>query len=289
MQAPPAAPKKSGPPFKPFAVTPGQLIITGFKNGVPLYATAETPGGQPAPTMTPAQERGILLDLARENTHRAELKLPPMSFDDWVAANPTPLATGQTQGASAGGNGMRSNDPDNPAATAAPQPAAAPTQTGQPVRTPAAGRKKMPAQAAPVVQGAPGAPSLVVTGAPPEKVERVPYPRSGSGGRSYRRGGGGSGSGSGSERDAGFIVDGVNRANNLEKDALDKAADFEDRGFKDKAKAERAKAARYRQTGDQVRARAQKNPHVVLNEDGSAAAAGTKPKVKLPPKFRITW
>jgi hypothetical protein len=209
--------------------------------------------------MSDAQRRQITLQLAQHNLRRAEDNLPPMSFDDFVDA---------------GGGGAQPASPQPPAQ--APPADSSPPAKRLPTYN--------PKPSSPAPNPTPGL--SVVPGAKPEKVTPQKYGR--GGGHSYQRSGRGGGSGGGSEKDAGFQIDAINRANNMARDAEEEAAKLEDRGFKDQAQKMRDKAARYRQTGDQVRARARKNPHVVLNDDGSAAA-GTQPKVKLPGKFRITW
>jgi hypothetical protein len=171
-------------------------------------------------------------------------------------------------------------DGELPAPAQQPQPA--PTQDSKPSAQPPA------AKTLPTFNPSPASPPPLVTVPGAKPHEPLFGSRRGGGHRgSYHRGGGGSGSGS--EKDAGFQIDAINKANNLAKDAEEEADKLKDRGFKDQAQKMRDKAARYRQAGEQVRARVQKNPHVVLNEDGSAAAAGTKPKVKLPAKLRVTW
>lgn len=222
-------------------------------------------GAAPA-SMSDAQRRQTTLQLAQLNLRRAEDNLPPRSFDDFIAA----------------GGGAQAAPP-----AAAPPPAQPlPTYNPPPAKK-LPGYNPQPKATAPTPAPNPTPGLSVVPGAKPEKVTSQKYGRGGGHRGSYHRGGGGSGSGS--EKDAGFQIDGINKANNMAADSEERAARLARDGYDDEAEAEKKKAARYRQAGDQIRARARRNPHVTLNEDGSAEAAGAKPKVKLPSKFAFRW
>jgi hypothetical protein len=270
MEPPPAVPKKPGPPFRPFGVQPGQLIVVGMHDGHPVYDYAQTRTGEAAPTMTDSQRqqadndaRRLALDLARYNTYLATLKQPPVSFDDWMAAGQPPAPASGATGAAPTVQPSGGGDPDNPLTgnSQSATPATAPTQAQQPPVSPSTYSRQ---------------PRLVPTGAKPAVV-----PVRGSyGGRRSGRGVSPSSSGGGSEKDAGFVISEINKNNNMAKDAESKAIRLRRDGYDDEAAAETEAAARYRAAAEAERQRSAKNPYVVHNSDGTAAPAGRRGAVK---------